>query len=73
MPTREIKRHVRVLARKHPEGWKLQGHVSPTMNGGHGVGGWVGEGVERQRERERTDYEPFALQAPIQWALLRAV
>jgi len=25
-PTREIKRHVRALARNHPEGWKLQGH-----------------------------------------------
>ena len=29
-PMREIKRHVRALARNHPEGWKLQGHVSPT-------------------------------------------
>jgi len=29
-PTREIKRHVRAIARNHPEGWKLQGHVSPT-------------------------------------------
>jgi len=29
-PTREIKRHVRALARNHPEGWKLQGHVSPA-------------------------------------------
>ena len=28
--TREIKRHVRAQARNHPEGWKLQGHVSPT-------------------------------------------
>ena len=26
-PTMEIKRHVRALARNHPEGWKLQGHV----------------------------------------------
>ena len=25
-PTREIKRHVRALARNHPEGWKLQEH-----------------------------------------------
>ena len=25
-PTREIRRHVRALARNHPEGWKLQGH-----------------------------------------------
>jgi len=24
-PTREIRRHVRALARNHPEGWKLQG------------------------------------------------
>ena len=29
-PTREIKRHVRALARNHPAGWKLQGHVSPA-------------------------------------------
>jgi len=29
-PTRENKRHVRALARNHPEGWKLQGHVSPA-------------------------------------------
>jgi len=29
-PTREIERHIRALARNHPEGWKLQGHVSPT-------------------------------------------
>jgi len=29
-PTREIRRHVRALARNHPEGWKLQGHVSPA-------------------------------------------
>ena len=29
-PTREIKRHVRALARNHPEGWNLQRHVSPT-------------------------------------------
>jgi len=29
-PTREIKRQVRALARKHPEGWRLQGNVSPT-------------------------------------------
>ena len=28
-PTREIKRHVRALALDHPEGWKLQGRVSP--------------------------------------------
>jgi len=29
-PTREIKRHVRALARNHPEGWKLQRHISLT-------------------------------------------
>ena len=29
-PTREIRRHVRALDRNHPEGWKLQGHVSPA-------------------------------------------
>ena len=28
--TREIRRRVRALARIHPEGWKLQGHVSPA-------------------------------------------
>ena len=28
-PTREIKRHVRALARNHPEGWKLQGTPRP--------------------------------------------
>ena len=27
-PTREIRPHVRALARNHPEGWKLQRHVS---------------------------------------------
>ena len=25
-----MRRDVRALARNHPEGWKLQGHVSPT-------------------------------------------
>ena len=30
MPIREIKRHVRALACHRPEGWKTQGHVSPT-------------------------------------------
>ena len=29
-PTREIKRHVKALARNHPEGWKVQGYVSPA-------------------------------------------
>ena len=29
-PTREIRRYVGALARNHPEGWKLRGHVSPT-------------------------------------------
>jgi hypothetical protein len=33
-PTREIKRHVRALARHLPEGWKLQGHVSPAATNG---------------------------------------
>ena len=28
--TRVVKRHVRALAREHPEGWKMQGHGSPT-------------------------------------------
>jgi len=43
-PTREIKRHVRALARNHPEGWRLQGNVSPTMTNyltyGYRYGGW---------------------------------
>jgi hypothetical protein len=30
-PTRELKRHVRALACYHPEGWKMRGHVSPTI------------------------------------------
>jgi hypothetical protein len=34
-PPREIKRHVRALARNHPEGWKMQGRVSPTYSSGH--------------------------------------
>ena len=29
-PTREIRRHVRALARNYPEGWNLQRHVSPA-------------------------------------------
>ena len=29
-PPREIKGHVRALARNHPEEWNLQRHVSPT-------------------------------------------
>ena len=29
-PTMQIRRHVRALARNHPAGWKLQGHVSPA-------------------------------------------
>jgi hypothetical protein len=33
-PTREIRRHVRALARNHPEGWKLPGHGSPGMGRG---------------------------------------
>ena len=31
-PTREIRQHVRALARNHPAGWKLQGHVSPQTH-----------------------------------------
>ena len=34
-PTREIKRHVRALARNRPEGWELQGHVSRTTAAQH--------------------------------------
>ena len=31
-PTREIRQHVRALARNHPAGWKLQGHDSPQTH-----------------------------------------
>ena len=32
-PTRGIERHVRAITHNHPEGWKLQGHVSPVYDG----------------------------------------
>ena len=38
--------------------------VQVYIFGEHGVGGFVGEGVS-----ERTGYEPFAIHAPIQWAI----
>ena len=33
-PMRKITRHERALARNYPEGWKLQGHVSPENEEG---------------------------------------
>ena len=41
--------------------------VGEASYGGHGVGGFGGEGWVR--ETETTGYQPIALHAPVEWAI----